>query len=54
MCFMHVYTCGEHYKFICTILGFFEEFPQSPSAGQCLNSVNVDWYFILNLKVTDF
>lgn len=55
MCFMrtHVYMYGQHCKFIHTILAFFEEFPQFLPAGQCLNSVIVDWDFILNFKVTD-
>lgn len=50
----HMCICMDStVNFIHTILAFFEELPQFLPAGQCLNSVIVDWDFILNFKVTD-
>ena len=37
--------------FLVSLKNFFKE---SPSTSQGLNFVNVDWDFMLNLKVTDF
>lgn len=45
-----IYVCVWRAIRVHTVLDFFGEFPQFPSSGQCINSLNVDQAFILNLS----